>query len=87
MNKDMWNRLLTAGKYQKMAMEALLPERAAGHLDVIGREIKAMMWECVTDMGKRRLSDYGDTFWENNASSPGSPGTAGQGTVKKVDID
>ena len=45
MNKDMLNRLRTAASYQKKAVLALLPESTAGHLEVIGQEMKQMLLE------------------------------------------
>ena len=45
MNKDMINRLKTAAGYQKKAILALLPESTAGHLEVIGKELKLMLAE------------------------------------------
>ena len=55
MNSDTFDRMKEAGKYQKMALRALFPEQAAGHLDVIEGELKAMMKELVMDMVKQEV--------------------------------
>lgn len=34
-NKEMLQRIKTAGEYQKKAIRALFPEEIGGHLDVI----------------------------------------------------
>ncbi|SHO42951.1 hypothetical protein [Anaerocolumna xylanovorans] len=49
MNKEMVSRLREAGKYEKMAIRALLPERAVKHMEVIEKEMRTMFMEMVTD--------------------------------------
>ena len=71
MNKTMIKRLKTAGEYQKKAILALLPERTAGHLDVIGNEMKQMVAEMLPGSGKKEKA----------------PEAEQAGNVKKVSID
>lgn len=52
MNKEICRRMKMAGKYQRMAVSALLPQNIAGHLDVIEKEIKAMVLEITADVRK-----------------------------------
>ena len=73
MNKEMTERLKTAAEYQRKAILALLPESTAGHLNVIGKELKLMLAETATGCIKKA------------ASPEGKKGTA-DGGVKKVDI-
>lgn len=49
MNREMRERLQEAGKYQKMALQALIPEKSRAHVEVIERELKAIFMECVMD--------------------------------------
>ena len=78
MNKDMINRLKTAAGYQKKAIMALLPESTAGHLEVIGKEMKQMFAELmikgVADAAKQD---------KDNAVEDKAPQSK---AVKKVDI-
>lgn len=77
MNRELLNRLRTAGEYQKKAIYALLPEPVGRHLDVIKKELKIMAVETAADVlrecGKR---DRRDTEQEPERESE----------VKKVDI-
>lgn len=50
MSKEIVNRLIKAGKYEKMAIHALLPERAAKHMEVIEKELRTMFMEAVADV-------------------------------------
>ena len=71
MNNTMIKRLKTAGEYQKKAILALLPERTAGHLDVIGNEMKQMVAEMLPGSCKKDKA----------------PEAEQTGNVKKVSID
>lgn len=74
MNKEMIKRLKNAGKYQKMALKELFPASANAHLEVIEREIKAM----VTEAAVKWMSEFKD---DSNTSE-----TADE-RVKKVEIE
>lgn len=71
MNVNTINRIREAAKYQKMAMQALLPPNAAGHLDVIEKELQQMLQEFI--MGE-----------ESKTEKKTEPDTAKK--VKKVSI-
>jgi len=77
MNREMINRMKTAGEYQKKAIRALLPERMGGHLDVIENEIKMMAMEIMADMMRecRKSGSREEEQAQENVSG-----------VKKVDI-
>lgn len=47
MNKEMMERIMEAGKYQKMAIRALVPDSKQEHLDVIEKELKALLLEDI----------------------------------------
>lgn len=89
MNKERLERLKEAAKYQKMAVRALLPERAAEHIEVIEKELQKMVMECVADMvfhTETRSASSGEGDAAGNES-----GTVRQENkserVKKVSID
>ena len=75
MNKTMIKRLKKAGEYQKKAILALLPERTAGHLDVIGNEMKQMVAEMLPEM------------LPGSCKKEKAPEAEQAGNVKKVSID
>lgn len=83
-DKDMGKRLAEAKKYEMLAIRALLPERAAGHLQVIEEEWKMLVTECVVDMvrcaaaGGMRRAGMG-----NNESAD----MEGTGNNKSADIE
>ena len=76
MNKEMMQRLRTAGKYQRKAFRALFPENVGGHLDVIENEVKAMFMDFAFEMIKEYKKE------EQETGETGS--TAGR--TKKVTI-
>ncbi len=77
MNRELLNRLRTAGEYQKKAIYALLPEPVGRHLDVIKKELKIMAVETAADVLKEcGKCDRRDTEQEPERESE----------VKKVDI-
>jgi hypothetical protein len=49
MNNETMSRLKKASEYEKMAIKALFPERAARHIEVIEKEIHTMFMEMVVD--------------------------------------
>lgn len=61
MSSEMVRRLKVAGDYQRKAIKALFPEEMGGHLDVIEREVKAMLVEFAMEIGK----EYKETTEEN----------------------
>lgn len=74
MNKELFNRLCEAKKYQSMAIKSLFPENMANHLDVIEKEMKVMMMECISDLISPDIFESKDNKEENKS-------------VKKVNID
>ena len=52
MSSEMASRLKVAGDYQRKAIKALFPKEMGGHLDVIEREVKAMLVELIMESGK-----------------------------------
>lgn len=61
MSSEMVRRLKVAGDYQRKAIKALFPEEMSGHLDVIEREVKAMLVELAMEIGK----EHKETTEEN----------------------
>lgn len=78
MNKEIWNRLKTAGEYQKKAIYALFPDHVSRHLDVIEKELKMMAVEIAADVVKecRKCESCG-----------GEQDHKKESEVKKVDIE
>ena len=74
MNKELIKRLKNAGKYQKMAIKELFPKETSAHLEVIERELKAM----VTEAAVKWMSEFTDT--EEPEENSGE-------RVKKVEIN
>ena len=54
MNREMMQRIKIAGDYQRKAIRALFPEEMGEHLDVIEKEIKAMVMELVVEIAKEQ---------------------------------
>lgn len=57
MNYDVIDRLRKAHEYQMLAVKALLPERAVTHLDVIEKELTAMIMECLCDPTENKSNE------------------------------
>ena len=74
MNKELIKRLKNAGKYQKMAIKELFPKETNAHLEVIERELKAM----VSEAAVKWISEFKD------ADEPAERDDEG---VKKVEIN
>ncbi|MBO4680228.1 MAG: hypothetical protein J5626_11240 [Lachnospiraceae bacterium] len=74
MNKELIRRLKNASKYQKMAIKELFPAETNAHLEVIERELKAM----VTETAVKWMSEFKA---DDEVSEPSEE------RVKKVEID
>ena len=60
-NGNEWEqRIIQMVKYQKMAVQALLPQQVSVHMQVIEDEVKAMLMELAIDMFKN-TADVEDT--------------------------
>lgn len=57
MYKSMKNRFQEAKSYQKKAIQALLPEGVAEHLEVIEQELIAVFIECTKDLMEQRREE------------------------------
>lgn len=77
MDRELFERIRTAGVYQKKAIQALFPERVNRHMEVIEKEVKAMIIETVTNWMKECKKDRDFAQQEEQKQT---------GTVKKVDI-
>ena len=77
MSREFLGKMMEAKKLEKEAlMMLLLPDKAKGHLEVLGKELKSMLMECVLDLSTGHV--------ENTSESNGSQG---KDKVKKVDIE
>lgn len=74
MNKELIKRLKNAGKYQKMAIKELLPKETNAHLEIIERELKAMVSEAAVK-------------WMSEFKCADEPAKTEGERVKKVEID
>ncbi len=81
MHKSMMERFQEAKKYQKKALQALLPEGVAGHLEVIEQELTAIFME-----GAKELTEL---ICEGEAAKHKSQNSQEQNgkSTKKVTID
>lgn len=77
MDRELFERIRTAGIYQKKAIQALFPKKMNRHMEIIEKEIKAMMIETVTDWMKECKKDSDFVQEEDQKQN---------GNVKKVDI-
>lgn len=73
MNKELIQRIKNAGKYQKMAIKELFPKETNAHLEVIERELKAMVTEAAVK-------------WMSELKNTDEPAETDEGRVKKVEI-
>lgn len=69
MNVKTLERLKEAGKYQKMAVKALLPEYAHKHVEVIESELKAIVWECIGETVKNQWAVKAVNAMESTAEN------------------
>jgi len=76
MSKEFLEKMMEAKKLEKEALMMLFPDKVVGHLDVVGKELKSMLMECLLDSRKGLV--------ENTSEA-----NRGQGRnkVKKVDIE
>ena len=80
MNKSMKNRFQEAKRYQKKAIQALLPEGVAKHLDVIEQELIALFIEGTKDLTEQ--------WWEGKMEKKGQyTQEQDEKRTKKVTID
>lgn len=86
MDREYVNRIKEAKKYQKMAVYALLPESAGKHLEVIGKEVSAMLNECFMDLVKQEARKMAEEKWQDTASSEADLHN-GKKTGRKVQIN
>ncbi|MBR6308715.1 MAG: hypothetical protein IKR39_08925 [Lachnospiraceae bacterium] len=84
MNKEYRQRIKRAGEYQKKAIMELLPAESAGHIEVIARELKALVTESVIRFG--RECAFGSEACAGNAGGNSKAGETTGERVKKVDI-
>lgn len=73
MNAEFLEKMAEAKKLEKEALAMLLPEKVQGHLDVIEKEIKEMLRECLE---KKIFGSMGSEKEKEES-----------GKVKKVDIE
>ena len=69
----MMQRIKMAGDYQRKAIRALFPEEMGEHLDVIEKEIKAMVMGLVVEIVKEQKTTVNEEDRNNK--------------TKKVDIE
>lgn len=86
MNREMIERLKEASKYEKMAIRALLPEKAAGHIEVIEGELHAMFLEFVMDAVKEGMAEQmkraaNSGFSENTSDETNEHSTSEEGNM------
>jgi hypothetical protein len=79
MNRETISRLRKAGEYEKMAIKALFPEKAAKHIEVIEKELHAMVMEMVVDAIKYEKENKNENCDSNTKEEKNS-------RVKKVNI-
>lgn len=76
--EEMRKRVQNAAEYQKKAILALLPERMAAHIQVIGKELEMMAAETAADL----VAACGRELFKGAAAE----GTDQARKSKKVDI-
>ena len=75
---DGLHRLMEAKKYQKMALMALLPESAGAHIEVIERELSAMLMEGAVELCRCAMDSKNEGAREEEKP---------KNTTRKVTID
>lgn len=62
MNREFIDKMIEAKKLEGEALMLLLPENIRGHVEVIEKEMKAILLECITEctMGKREQEKDSD---------------------------
>ena len=79
MNRELRQRIKRASEYQKKAIMELLPKESAGHIEVIARELKALVKESVIRFGRECAFGTGADAGTDRCSET-------EDRVKKVDI-
>ncbi len=82
MNRELFNRLKTAGEYQRKAIHALFSDNVCRHLDVIEKELKMMAVEIASDAVREYRGCGAHSAGHNDQKKPDKKGSE----VKKVDI-
>jgi hypothetical protein len=82
MNRSMISRITEAKMYQRKAIQALLPENVAGHLEVIEQELMAIFVECTKEMMNQKQKE-GEEAKDNSQPQENRNGNR----TKKVTID
>ena len=76
MSREFLEKMIEAKKLEKEALMMLFPDKVKGHLEVLGKELKSMMMDCIPDLSTGPV--------ENTSESKRSQG---KDKVKKVDIE
>ncbi|SCX14631.1 hypothetical protein SAMN02910339_02025 [Lachnospiraceae bacterium YSD2013] len=79
MNRELRQRIKRASEYQKKAIMELLPKESAGHIEVIAKELKALVKESVIRFGRECAFGTGAGAGTDNSGET-------EDRVKKVDI-
>ena len=79
MNRELRQRIKRASEYQKKAIMELLPKESAGHIEVIAKELKALVKESVIRFGRECAFGTGAAAGTDNSGET-------EDRVKKVDI-
>ena len=81
MNRELRQRIKRASEYQKKAIMELLPKESAEHIEVIAKELKALVKESVIRFGRECAFGTG-----TGADACTDSGAETEERVKKVDI-
>lgn len=73
MSREFIEKMMEAKKLEKEALMMLFPDKVKGHLDVVGKELKSMVMECLLDSSTGHTSE--------------AKRSQGKDKVKKVDIE
>ena len=76
MSREFIEKMMEAKKLEKEALMLLFPDKVKGHLDVIGKELKSMLMECVLDSSTEPVEGTSE-----------AKRSQGKDNVKKVDIE
>lgn len=70
-------KIMEAKQMEKEALMMLLPDKMKGHLEVIGKEVKAMFIDCLLEMNSDHVTGAGSGRTDHSQSKD---------KVRKVDI-
>jgi hypothetical protein len=90
MNSEFIEKMIQAKKLECEALLSLLPESQKGHVEVIEKEISAMVKECAAAGVSATVDTLSKIANELAAETTSPPKTASKNskkTVKKVDIE